>query len=199
MQISPWSAEVCTGYSRITVISTCTQTDRQQGLCLRILTARGSVPDLTTHLSSPRRTSTKIMHLQSTSQMCGLTLTVASSTSPQPDIKSRYRLLSEQRFADAARGPDAQGSYIRRVSTSPSETVVTLSCGVLSLRGSRTPQPLIGRRGAFAWNGQVFGGVDVAQDENDTYVLFSQLERGQSIDAVLQHVKGPWVERLGTR
>lgn len=131
--------------------------------------------------------------------MCGLTLTIASSSLSRPGPESSLRLLSEQRAADAARGPDAQGAYVRYMSTDSSETVVTLSCGVLSLRGSRTAQPLIGDRGAFAWNGQVFGGVDVAPDDNDTYVLFSKLESGQSIDAVLHRVQGPWVDSFGTR
>lgn len=131
--------------------------------------------------------------------MCGLTLTIASSTLSQPEPEASFRLLSEQRSADTARGPDAQGVYVRRVAVGKSTTTVTLSCGVLSLRGSRTAQPLIGKRGAFAWNGQVFDGVDVAQNENDTYVLFSQLEDGRSIDHVLQNVKGPWVGRFGTR
>lgn len=145
--------------------------------------------------------TTKLLDLPSTTRMCGLTLTIASSsTSSQLGLETVTRLLSEQRFVDATRGPDSQGSYVRRVSTGSSEAVVTLSCGVLALRGSRTAQPLIGERGAFAWNGQVFGGVDVAQDENDAYVLFSKLEKGESIEAVLQRVQGPWVNTiLGTR
>lgn len=83
---------------------------------------------------------------------------------------------------------------MRRVVTGTSETIVTLSCGVLGLRGSRTAQPLLGKRGALAWNGQVFGGVNIAENENDAYVLFSKLEDGLPIAAVLKHVQGPWVD-----
>lgn len=133
----------------------------------------------------------------STTPMCGLTLTITPAGSPpwcSFGSDSNKRLLSAQTSANAARGPDAQGLYVRREVTPTSEVVVSLGCGILGLRGSRTAQPLIGKRGALAWNGQVFGGFDVAQDDNDTRALFARLETGETIESLLQHVQGPWVE-----
>lgn len=95
------------------------------------------------------------------------------------------------------RGPDADGVYARRVCLQQAgggEVLVTLGSSVLGLRGHGvTAQPLIGKRGVSAWNGQVFDGLEVHTDENDTRKLFDRLERGEDPDKVFDNLEGPYV------
>ncbi|XP_005097947.1 asparagine synthetase domain-containing protein 1 [Aplysia californica] len=67
---------------------------------------------------------------------------------------------------------------------------------VLHLRGQLTPQPVTDDDGnALLWNGEIFGGIPVEKEENDTEILFKALT-GCSSEAellsTLQAVKGPW-------
>jgi hypothetical protein len=70
---------------------------------------------------------------------------------------------------------------------------VTLGASVLGLRGGLTAQPLVGTRGVLAWNGQVFAGLPVALDENDTRNMFISLEAGDCPEEVFAGIEGPYV------
>uniref|UniRef100_A0A8D0HA88 Asparagine synthetase domain-containing protein 1 n=1 Tax=Sphenodon punctatus TaxID=8508 RepID=A0A8D0HA88_SPHPU len=67
---------------------------------------------------------------------------------------------------------------------------------VLHLRGRMTPQPLEDTSGnAFLWNGEVFNGIHVETEENDTQVMFQHLSSCSSeshILSVFSAVQGPW-------
>lgn len=124
--------------------------------------------------------------------MCGLTLSI-SPISP-PGQAADTRVIRSLHVANGARGPNAHGVYARRVSTGAGDVLVTLAASVLGLRGETvTPQPLVGKRGALAWNGQVFSGLDVGVHENDTAKIFARLEAGDDPLAVLAAVEGPYV------
>lgn len=127
--------------------------------------------------------------------MCGLTLSI-SPISP-PGHVADASVIKSLHAANAARGPNAHGVYARRVSVRGGDVLVTLASSVLGLRGENvTPQPLVGQRGALAWNGQVFSGLDVGVHENDTAKIFARLEAGDDPLAVLAAVEGPYVARL---
>ncbi|XP_069839635.1 asparagine synthetase domain-containing protein 1 isoform X2 [Dendropsophus ebraccatus] len=67
---------------------------------------------------------------------------------------------------------------------------------VLHLRGQLTPQPLQDPNGnIFLWNGEIFGGVDVPDIDNDTKVMFQYMascDNDCDIFSLLSKVQGPW-------
>jgi len=84
----------------------------------------------------------------------------------------------------------------------------------LHLRGAElVVQPLVSPSGSIlVYNGEIYGGIEVADDENDTQALFSSLESccscdchatsrdktcscasgGKSVPQILSAIKGPW-------
>lgn len=70
------------------------------------------------------------------------------------------------------------------------------SAHVLHMRGLLTPQPVQDSAGnVFQWNGEIFGGLSVKPEENDTSVLSRRLSSCTSpseILSVLASVRGPW-------
>ena len=65
---------------------------------------------------------------------------------------------------------------------------------VLHLRGVLTPQPVTGIDGSMLlWNGEVFGGLDMAVDDNDTQARHSSM---QHLDLSRQPLTGS-VSRAG--
>ncbi len=109
--------------------------------------------------------------------MCGITLTLG----PAADLP----LARSLHAANAARGPDTQGLYARRIGPD----LLLLGASVLGLRGAVTAQPRTGR-GVLAFNGQVFSGLPVGVADNDTAALFAALEE-RDPRAVLARVEGP--------
>lgn len=75
---------------------------------------------------------------------------------------------------------------------SGAEIEITLSASVLGLRGELTAQPLVGKRGVLGWNGQVFEGLPVEKDANDTRKIFEKLEEGAEFQSVLKDIEGPF-------
>ncbi|KAM4697454.1 asparagine synthetase domain-containing protein 1 [Rhinophrynus dorsalis] len=67
---------------------------------------------------------------------------------------------------------------------------------VLHLRGKLTPQPLQDKYGnVFLWNGEVFGGIEVSETENDTQVMFHHLSScNDECDflSLFSKIRGPW-------
>ncbi|XP_069011015.1 asparagine synthetase domain-containing protein 1 [Embiotoca jacksoni] len=70
------------------------------------------------------------------------------------------------------------------------------SAHVLHMRGLLTPQPLQDNAGnVLLWNGEVFGGITVTPEDNDTAVvseLLSSCDKPAEFLTVLSAVKGPW-------
>jgi asparagine synthetase B (glutamine-hydrolysing) len=138
--------------------------------------------------------------------MCGITLCVAPADvydtdatwhgHEEPNMASSSRpsfseVLHSLHSENARRGPDASGVYGTQVHTPAGTLRVSLGAAVLGLRGTLTPQPLVGERGVLAWNGQVFAGLDVAPGENDTRALFTRLEAGDDPAELFARVEGP--------
>ncbi|XP_060478346.2 asparagine synthetase domain-containing protein 1 [Panthera onca] len=67
---------------------------------------------------------------------------------------------------------------------------------VLHLRGVLTAQPVEDERGnVFLWNGEVFSGIKVEAEENDTQVMFNYLSSCKTESDILSlfsEVQGPW-------
>lgn len=70
------------------------------------------------------------------------------------------------------------------------------SAHVLHMRGLLTPQPVQDDTGnVLVWNGEVFGGLPVMPEENDTAVVSRRLSSCDSpseILSVLSAIRGPW-------
>lgn len=70
------------------------------------------------------------------------------------------------------------------------------SAHVLHMRGLLTPQPVQDNSGnVLLWNGEIFGGLPVTPEENDTAVVSQRLSFCNSpseILSVLSTVRGPW-------
>ncbi|XP_060733076.1 asparagine synthetase domain-containing protein 1 [Tachysurus vachellii] len=119
--------------------------------------------------------------------MCGICC-VVSLTSSQCSLHDHvYETLRR-------RGPD----HSRNVTASSSnpEYSCLFSAHVLHMRGSLTPQPLQDDHGnLLLWNGEVFGGLVVEPEENDTQIILDRLSACKSpsdVLSVLCQVKGPW-------
>ncbi|XP_021558481.1 asparagine synthetase domain-containing protein 1 [Neomonachus schauinslandi] len=67
---------------------------------------------------------------------------------------------------------------------------------VLHLRGVLTAQPVEDERGdVFLWNGEVFSGIKVEAEENDTQIMFNYLSSCKNeadILSLFSEVRGPW-------
>uniref|UniRef100_U3DEM5 Asparagine synthetase domain-containing protein 1 n=1 Tax=Callithrix jacchus TaxID=9483 RepID=U3DEM5_CALJA len=67
---------------------------------------------------------------------------------------------------------------------------------VLHLRGVLTVQPVEDERGnVFLWNGEVFSGIKVEAEENDTQIMFNYLtscKNESEILSLFSEVQGPW-------
>ncbi|XP_074550659.1 asparagine synthetase domain-containing protein 1 [Halichoeres trimaculatus] len=70
------------------------------------------------------------------------------------------------------------------------------SAHVLHMRGLLTPQPVQDNTGnVLLWNGEIFGGVPVMSEENDTAVVSKRLSSCTSsseILSTLSSIRGPW-------
>ncbi|XP_042350472.1 asparagine synthetase domain-containing protein 1 [Plectropomus leopardus] len=70
------------------------------------------------------------------------------------------------------------------------------SAHVLHMRGLLTPQPVQDNAGnVLVWNGEIFGGLPVMPEENDTAVVSQRLSSCNSpseILSVLSTIRGPW-------
>ncbi|XP_028661900.2 asparagine synthetase domain-containing protein 1 [Erpetoichthys calabaricus] len=92
------------------------------------------------------------------------------------------------------RGPDCSRHVSRRDSSSGYEC--RFSGHVLHMRGPLTPQPLEDDDGnVLLWNGEVFGGVPVCSEDNDTQAVLRHLGASRTeaqVLAVLSAVRGPW-------
>uniref|UniRef100_A0A8C5MR47 Asparagine synthetase domain-containing protein 1 n=1 Tax=Leptobrachium leishanense TaxID=445787 RepID=A0A8C5MR47_9ANUR len=118
--------------------------------------------------------------------MCGICCSVSLIARPGDT-------LSEDDANLRRRGPNGSHQFVTCDSNNYS---CVFSGHVLHLRGQLTPQPLRNKDGdVFLWNGEVFGGIEVSDTENDTQVMFHHLSLCKDEDdllAVFSRVQGPW-------
>ncbi|KAF1382252.1 hypothetical protein PFLUV_G00141790 [Perca fluviatilis] len=92
------------------------------------------------------------------------------------------------------RGPNLSQDLTVR-GTNPSYRCF-FSAHVLHMRGILTPQPFQDNAGnVLVWNGEIFGGLPVMPEDNDTAVLSQRLSSCDSpseILSLLSAVRGPW-------
>ncbi|KAL9548090.1 hypothetical protein MBANPS3_005850 [Mucor bainieri] len=128
--------------------------------------------------------------------MCGILFSLA--TSNRPVDQNEWDILKD---LNTRRGPDSQNLHQTRIcncSNDNSSLDLQFYSTVLHLRGSDVvPQPRCdpSTGSTLCWNGEIFGGIDVAFGENDTQVLMDTLERASTeieILSALQSIEGPF-------
>lgn len=117
--------------------------------------------------------------------MCGICCVVSLTTPHGPLEECVHENLKY-------RGPNCS----RDITVTISDCSLLFSAHVLHMRGCLTPQPLQDDNGnMLLWNGEVFGGLRVEQEDNDTKVVLHHLSMAQSASDViflLSQLKGPW-------
>lgn len=120
--------------------------------------------------------------------MCGICCVVSCATAPQGPLEEHVCETLKNRGPNSSRD-------ISETLSNPNCSLL-FSAHVLHMRGCLTPQPLQDENGnTLLWNGEVFGGLTVGLDENDTQVLFHHLRMAQNasdVMSVLSQLKGPW-------
>ncbi|GHJ86402.1 hypothetical protein NliqN6_2804 [Naganishia liquefaciens] len=121
--------------------------------------------------------------------MCGILFSLGQSLDPDDAHKDRI----------AARGPDSLQEVTRDVQRESDTIRLRFVSSVLALRGDHVArQPLVGKSGnVLCWNGQIFEGMDIALEQNDTEMLFQALEnRTDHTDSllieILATIEGPY-------
>ncbi|KAJ8351525.1 hypothetical protein SKAU_G00230010 [Synaphobranchus kaupii] len=123
-------------------------------------------------------------------RMCGICCAVSTCSSRSAMESRAYENLRK-------RGP-CYGREIRKTAITKKDLSYhcLFSAHVLHMRGPMTPQPTEDDSGnVFLWNGEVFGGLPVGPEENDTLVLAQHLsdsQRPKEFLSVLSRVQGPW-------
>ncbi|XP_045874133.1 asparagine synthetase domain-containing protein 1 [Meles meles] len=119
--------------------------------------------------------------------MCGICCSVSFS------VEHFSKDLKEDLLCNLSRrGPSSSKQLLK---SSVSYQCV-FSGHVLHLRGVLTAQPVEGERGdVFLWNGEVFSGIKVEAEENDTQIMFNYLsscKNESDILSLFSEVQGPW-------
>ncbi|XP_006636734.2 asparagine synthetase domain-containing protein 1 [Lepisosteus oculatus] len=119
--------------------------------------------------------------------MCGICCVVSFSSLPSELSKFVIKNLKN-------RGPSFSQEITKTVRDV--NALCFFSGHVLHMRGVLTPQPVQDEDGnVFLWNGEVFGGLTVGTEENDTQVVFRHLTKCCSdaeILSALSSIQGPW-------
>uniref|UniRef100_A0A8C6RVS4 Asparagine synthetase domain-containing protein 1 n=1 Tax=Nannospalax galili TaxID=1026970 RepID=A0A8C6RVS4_NANGA len=119
--------------------------------------------------------------------MCGICCSVSFSVEHVSKDLEEDLLYSLRR-----RGPNSDKQLLK----SDVNYQCLFSGHVLHLRGALTVQPVEDERGnVFLWNGEVFNGIKVEAEENDTQVLFNNLsacKNESDILSLFSEVQGPW-------
>uniref|UniRef100_A0A8C6UPV2 Glutamine amidotransferase type-2 domain-containing protein n=1 Tax=Neogobius melanostomus TaxID=47308 RepID=A0A8C6UPV2_9GOBI len=119
--------------------------------------------------------------------MCGIFCQLSASPAPSEPGKAVHGQLQK-------RGPNcSQNLTIRGADFS---YTCLFSAHVLHMRGALTPQPIQDTHGnVLLWNGEVFGGLSVSPNENDTAVISKRLASCDSPSEILHvfsSIQGPW-------
>ncbi|XP_033729249.1 asparagine synthetase domain-containing protein 1-like, partial [Pecten maximus] len=121
--------------------------------------------------------------------MCGICC-VCSNAQDSVDWKD----FIEKSSRVGRRGPDCNSSSHIDVGCRGKQ--LFLQGHVLHLRGQLTPQPLQDHNGnTLLWNGEIFGGLEIGDGENDTQVLLRELSGSVNPSHILStmaKVQGPW-------
>nr|XP_060634193.1 asparagine synthetase domain-containing protein 1-like [Anolis sagrei ordinatus] len=123
--------------------------------------------------------------------MCGICCLVSLSQHP-PNIS----LLKEDILCNLRRrGPSGSQELVKSVPHLPYHCL--FSGHVLHLRGKMTPQPVEDPTSdnVLLWNGEVFSGIPVEAEENDTDIVFRRLcscINESDILSLLSSIRGPW-------
>lgn len=125
--------------------------------------------------------------------MCGILLSIRSIDKNDIANNSSDDTFDALLSAVKPRGPDSLQIHTTILSLDSSHSLeVKLASSVLGLRGQGiTRQPVENDHGVLAWNGQIFQGLTVKKEENDTLKLFERLQAGDSPLDVLAHIEGP--------
>ncbi|XP_044522387.1 asparagine synthetase domain-containing protein 1 [Gracilinanus agilis] len=120
--------------------------------------------------------------------MCGICCSVTLSIERGRDDLLHKNLLHNLK----RRGPNSSQQVLK----TDTDYHCLFSGHVLHLRGLLTPQPIEDERGnVFLWNGEIFSGIDVAVEENDTQIMFNHLSSFNNESEILSlfsGVRGPW-------
>ena len=120
--------------------------------------------------------------------MCGILVSVA----PRDTSASHDDLVDWI----AARGPDSLQTHRIQLPASDSQPSLelTFTSSVLHLRGNEvTVQPLISEEGdILCWNGEVWDGIEIGEDENDGVRLVAALTAEKPVWKVMEGIEGPW-------
>ncbi|KAJ7169626.1 asparagine synthase-domain-containing protein [Mycena filopes] len=125
--------------------------------------------------------------------MCGVFLCARYT---QNESSSLLDLCGRLKRVNAARGPDSQDT--RRVTLTGSDNAIVLDlfASELRLRGvNPIVQPHEEDGNVFCWNGEIFGGMDIALEENDGVKLFRDLTGLSTVDEVATlfgSIEGPY-------
>ena len=128
--------------------------------------------------------------------MCGIFLCISK------DAEVANRILNELEPTLNRRGPDSfqridriEQVHSKSQNKISSNLYITFAGSVLWLRGKcPQSQPLIdGNGGILLWNGDVFGGFDVAGEECDTSLLSEKLSNSNTnIPELMSSIQGPY-------
>lgn len=121
--------------------------------------------------------------------MCGIFVSVSLKGSTSTVRDEHLQWIS-------ARGPDSLQTLTVEIPSSDSQQnlELTFTSSVLHLRGQQvTVQPLVSEEGGIlCWNGEVWKGLDVEEDENDGLKLLESLSSGANVWEVMGRIEGPW-------
>ena len=122
--------------------------------------------------------------------MCGLLFSLRIISKGQDDDDLIFDALAQ---TVKPRGPDSFNLYVSHLALDSDHLLeIKLAASVLGLRGEGiVSQPVEDGHGVLGWNGQVFRGVQVGLEENDTVKLFERLKNGENPRKVLAGVEGP--------
>ncbi|KAL0575130.1 hypothetical protein V5O48_006834 [Marasmius crinis-equi] len=137
--------------------------------------------------------------------MCGIFFCAQNNDSASTPSHETLECLQRLRDANAARGPDAQQSHAITLPDSNKESVDRSSspgisleffASELRLRGdSPVIQPHEKDGDILCWNGEVFGGMDIAPQENDGVKVFEALRGTRDPEDVCNFfasIEGPY-------
>jgi len=121
--------------------------------------------------------------------MCGILFSVAFRDSPS----TGHNDLAPYIYA---RGPDSLQTHRIQIPVGHSDQSLelTFTSSVLHLRGQKvTVQPLVSEKlDILCWNGEVWQGLKVHDDENDGLKLLEALSSEKAVWKVMEGIEGPW-------